>query len=550
MNRLRLTNNKPLIICIVVVATILFSILGFKIYEVRTTSYNDKKATEYIERDLQYIDSNKAEDRQKLIELSEERYLSPGVRGHVYERLSLFYSVDEAPVLYFDTLGKAQYYLKKGDDIDTLVNIYADLSNYYYTHSEVGLAQDSLNRLYSLTSVEALNSFQQKSYICRLQGILDIKNGNYAAAEEQLLKSISYVYEDPDEALYGPSYIAISEVALANLYYHTEKYDICRELVEKYADSALFTQEIFADILARDFIIPYYTVAIDINIHDDNIPVVEPLILKFIDKCEGFGYRNIELEQLIFMQENMPAANPKFNRKMVETIADCYRIINEDLYHRQAVFADSQIDFSKQNIEDRENAAKASQKELINLLIFIFVVLFLLFFILLIFTQSNTDALTKVRNRRSLKNRLNLYKRLNKDYSAIMIDIDNFKSVNDTYGHEMGDVVLRGLGKILLNEQHDGFVPYRYGGEEFVLLLNEYNVKKTLYTAEKVRIAMNNLDFEGIDRKITISLGVGFKNPDDNDGIKQADMNLYYSKHHGKNVVSYSESGESVLFKS
>lgn len=550
MNRLRLNNNTPLFICAVIAAAILFTTLGFKVFAVRMTDYNDKKATEYIEKDLQYIDSNEDDEKTKLVELSEERYMSPEVRGHVYERLSLFYSVDETPVLYFDTLGKAQYYLEKGNDLDTLANIYADLANYYYTHSEIGLAQDSLDQLYSITDVEYLNSFQQKSYICRLQGIFDTKNGNYTEAEDQLLKSIEYVNNDPGEAFYGLSYIAISEVALANLYYQTGEYDKCRELVDKYADSEFFTQEIYADILARDFSIPYYTVAIDINIHDGNIPPVEPLILKFMDACEYFGYRNIELEQLVFLKENMPADNPEFNKKTSDTISECYKYINEDLYHRQAIFADSQIEFSKQNIVDRENAEKTSQKEIINILIFIFVVLLLLFFIVLIFTQSNTDALTKVKNRRSLRNRMNLYTYLHREYSVIMMDIDNFKSINDTYGHEMGDVVLRGLGKILLEEQHEGFVPYRYGGEEFVLLLNEYNVEKTLYTAEKVRIAMKNLNFEGIDREITISLGVGFNNQDESGGIKQADDNLYYSKHHGKNVVTYSKSGESVFYKS
>lgn len=539
MNRFRLNNNSTLLICILITVAILFSALSVKLFAESATDYNDKKATEYIDKELQYIDSNKNEDKKYLYKLSEERHMSPKVRGRVYERLSLFYSVDDTPVLYFDTLGKAQYYLEKGNDIDTLANIYADLTNYYYTHSEIGLAQDSLNRLYSLTSVEDLNSFQNKSYICRLQGILDIRNGKYTEAEDQLFKSIAYVYDDPDEALYGQSYIAISEVALANLYYQKGDYDKCRELVDKYVESSLFTQEIFADILARDFVIPYYTVAIDINIHDGNISVVEPLILKFMATCEQFGYRNIELEQLIFMRENMPSDNPQFNKKTSDTISECYKYINEDLYHRQAIFADSQIDFSKQTIVEKENAAKASQKELINLLIFILIVLFLLVFTFFIFTQSNTDALTKVKNRRSLKSRLNLFNYLHKDYSVIMIDIDDFKSINDTYGHEMGDVVLRGLGKILLNEQQEGFVPYRYGGEEFVLLLNEHNIPKTLNSAERVRIAMENHDFEGINRKITISLGVGFTNQNENGGIKQADDNLYYSKRHGKNVVTY-----------
>ena len=97
------------------------------------------------------------------------------------------------------------------------------------THSEPGLAQDTINQLYSISSIEALNSFQQKSYIHRLQGILDTENGNYSAAKEHLLKSIEYVNNDPGEAYYGPSYIAISEVALANLFYHTGEYGKCRE---------------------------------------------------------------------------------------------------------------------------------------------------------------------------------------------------------------------------------------------------------------------------------------------------------------------------------
>lgn len=82
-----------------------------------------------------------------------------------------------------------------------------------------------------------------------------------------------------------------------------------------------------------------------------------------------------------------------------------------------------------------------------------------------------------------------------------------------------------------------------------MLVLNEYSVQKTLHTAERIRVAMENLSFKGIDRTVTISLGIGFGTQAEDDVIKQADDNLYYSKHHGKNVVSYSKSGETVLYK-
>lgn len=549
MNRIHLQKNRIFVIGIFLVALLLFGILCSKIYAVRMMDYNDKRAMDYINNDLQYIDSNAEEEKKILTEFSEEKYLSPEVRGHIYERLSLFYSADDSPVIYFDLLGKAQYYLEKGNDIETLSNIYADLANYYYTHSEPGLAQDTINRLYAICNIDELNSFQQKSYIHRLQGILDTESGNYIEGEEHLLKSIEYANDDPGEAYYRPSYIAISEVALANLFYHTQEYDKCRELVDKYADSEFFTQEIYADIAARDFCIPYYKVAIDINIHEGDIPKVEPLIIRLIDTCEQFGYRNIELEQLTFMQENLPADDPEFDQKMIEKIAECYKYINEDLYRRQAIFADSQIEFSKRNIRDNESAEKVSQKGIIKMVFFILIVSFLLCIILIIIRQSNTETLTKVKNRRSLRFKLNIYNRMHKAYSVIMIDIDNFKSINDTYGHDVGDIVLRGLGRILLSEEHDGFCSYRYGGEEFVLLLNECNLQKTLNTAERIRVAMGNLSFEGIDKNITISLGVGLRKQEADDGIKEADDNLYHSKRNGKNVVSYSKEGKSVFYK-
>lgn len=550
MNRRSLHINKLLYICFAIVVVILVFLIFSRLYIAKMTSYNDKKAMNFIDESLQYVVEISEDEKNTLIQLSEEKYLSPEVRGHVFERLSLFYSPDSTPVLYFDTIGKAIYYLEQGNDVITLSNIYADIANYYYMHSDSSLAQDTLNQLYALTSIDDIDNFQQKSYLHRLQGILDTVNGDYDIAQEHLLRSLEEVGNDPGPALYGPSYIAISEVNLAALYYKTGEYDKCLELVNKYEDSEFFTTDIYEDILARDFKIPYYKVALNIRTHNNEIPKVEPLIISFMELCEKYNYRNIELEQLTYMQENLPAKSPEFDQRMIEKISECYNYINQDLYHRQAIFSDSQINFSKQNTLEKEKEQAETRSQRVKLWISILLFLVFLLVIALIFTQSNCDALTKVGNRHALNRILFLYNRFNKGYSAIMIDIDNFKSVNDTFGHDKGDDVLRGLGRILLSEKHDGFTPYRYGGEEFVLILNESDEKKALHTAERIRVSMGNMVFDGIDRQITISIGVGFPHAAEVDVIKEADNNLYYSKNHGKNVVSYNKSGETVLYKS
>jgi len=130
-------------------------------------------------------------------------------------------------------------------------------------------------------------------------------------------------------------------------------------------------------------------------------------------------------------------------------------------------------------------------------------------------------------------------KRYGKTFSVVMCDIDYFKNVNDTYGHQMGDMVLRTLGKSLQENIREVDVAGRYGGEEFVLLLPETPKEGAKVTAERLRERVAQLEFEKIPG-ITISLGIATF-PEDADNIDQliqcADKALYQAKHDGRNRV-------------
>ncbi|KIM11480.1 MAG: hypothetical protein KU37_04525 [Sulfuricurvum sp. PC08-66] len=156
--------------------------------------------------------------------------------------------------------------------------------------------------------------------------------------------------------------------------------------------------------------------------------------------------------------------------------------------------------------------------------------------------QAYMDELTKIGNRKAfvkhLKEQLALFKRYNTLFSLLMYDIDDFKQVNDTYGHAVGDEVLIGIAHTItpIIREHDGH--FRIGGEEFVILFPQTPLEQALPVAQKIRQAVEKLHIiEG--RSVTISVGVAQANAEDTfeSLFARVDALLYKAKHQGKNSV-------------
>ena len=153
---------------------------------------------------------------------------------------------------------------------------------------------------------------------------------------------------------------------------------------------------------------------------------------------------------------------------------------------------------------------------------------------------SQLDTLTQIANRFSLdismQNRYDIYLRHKKVFALILIDIDNFKSVNDIYGHLVGDEVLKEVSQLIKNNIRDTDIFGRWGGEEFMIICEETDCAGAYELAEKIRIVMENKGLATVGRK-TISLGIA--QIEDNitimEFIKRADDALYYAKDNGKN---------------
>ncbi|MDH4161593.1 MAG: response regulator [Nitrospirota bacterium] len=164
------------------------------------------------------------------------------------------------------------------------------------------------------------------------------------------------------------------------------------------------------------------------------------------------------------------------------------------------------------------------------------------------FHHSVTDSLTGLYNRFYLKSVMQrtmaLSKRFHRRHCLFMVDIDDFKSINDTFGHLAGDSVLKEMGAILREMVRTCDIAVRYGGEEFAVLLTDSNMEGAYQFAERLRQRIQACRLEGIgDRIITVSIGVAEFRPHDvrlEDIIKRADDALYVAKKAGKNRVARS----------
>ena len=173
-----------------------------------------------------------------------------------------------------------------------------------------------------------------------------------------------------------------------------------------------------------------------------------------------------------------------------------------------------------------------------------------------ILKHATLDALTGFNNRRQLEERIkqevSSAKRQKRNLCAIMTDVDFFKSANDTYGHAVGDLVLKTISRVIKMQLRDYDIAGRYGGEEFSIILPYTKLSEAQMVAERLRKAVEktkidiskvNSDVTEKNIGVTISLGVAEYSPDDDENtlLQKADKALYRAKENGRNRVEIYE---------
>ena len=158
---------------------------------------------------------------------------------------------------------------------------------------------------------------------------------------------------------------------------------------------------------------------------------------------------------------------------------------------------------------------------------------------------ARLDPLTGLLNRRAfmarIKNEEARFSRSKRSFCLLMADIDHFKLINDTYGHDAGDYILKELSRLMTDALRLQDSIGRWGGEEFLIMLPETEMNGAGYVAEKLRTMIEKHRFSYHEHQLSITVSFGISSYADsmniNDCLKKADDNLYLAKRHGRNRV-------------
>lgn len=257
--------------------------------------------------------------------------------------------------------------------------------------------------------------------------------------------------------------------------------------------------------------------------------------------------KNIAIQKETLLQEEKKIAEKEKGLKhLLSSHQEKQQAItkaNEDL---EAL--NKEIEAQNKNLVQKEGTISIQRIAIGAMLVLFGIIAFLIRYVVkqnrLLNALSRTDPLTGLLNRRVLMEQMDQeiqkYNRYQTPFSILFIDVDHFKMINDTFGHDKGDRVLKLIGALMNQHTRLTDVCVRWGGEEFMVLAANTDLKNSLQLAEHFRVAIENYDFE-IGRKVTVSVGISTMKRDQNkeEMIKVADMALYTAKATGRNRICY-----------
>ena len=243
---------------------------------------------------------------------------------------------------------------------------------------------------------------------------------------------------------------------------------------------------------------------------------------------------------MLAIEDRISPDNGEIHKNLSGHINALSREIIKNESNKYSHIVNSQVNDSKLSMAMSESITKKTNSRIaLTITSFIITCLIILLFVIIIL-NSKLDGLTLLYNRRTFNNDVDRIKHFRLQYAVIMLDIDNFKHINDTYGHPEGDKVLQKMGQLInsVSKNNTDIRGYRYGGEEFTIITTKNSFSRTMEIAETLRhnMAATTWPFDP-ELTITISVGVAFSNITE-DVVKKADENLYASKQRGKNKVT------------
>lgn len=528
----------------VLIAITVWDLVYSRIYVESARKRTHEQVYAYINEDLQYNETEYDTYLEQISALIELPHVSDSDKGHLYERMAQIYKFKGDTLSFYHTMGNALYYLEKGGNRSIAVNIYEDIANYYISECNYEQAENIIQNVYSLCPISDIDDPQVKSYAYRMEAILARHSGDLKSAISYMDESDRITEACSDQIWYA-SYIAINAATRAGIVFDEGRFDEAEAIIRDYRDSEFFTVPIFADIMTRDFSLPYYDTAVKLAAREKDEKELAVLLDKASKAASQYGFRRKELSIILDILEGDYDLSDQTRDKLTGTTLLIYSEITKAQSDEYAAMINSPLE---DGIHEQAALEREKQEQELAFSIYaitILITLTVITILTLVIRRSLTDPLTRIGNRRGLDYYLHLLRLLRRNIHTLMIDADDFKKVNDNFGHDQGDEVLKRIGSLLNTMKGRNNRSFRYGGEEFVMIIHNLDTNAVIRIAENIRrdIEWQTWDFP---RKVTVSIGLS-SGTASMETVRHADECMYHSKQNGKNAVTYEADGRKVI---
>ena len=544
MNFKRIINQKLYaFIIILLVINLLFgtgSSLFTKISEVKNQKIIDStigtKTTE--EPKSQPVSADKVYELLKLPSLTQRQ------KCDIYNELALDLYINNRIPEFLELIGYAIFYNEVCGKVEQSVYYYALLSQYYLelgadkSAYEIILTARRNRNFYSLEDPlirgQALHAYGR--FLLSESDFSDAKKAQAQMEEDAgiVSQTLPLLGENlTKRALAFKAYIMLQE----------GKADAASSLADELL-SRYYSPELENDhITVYDFLLPLYLIktqhalrkgdyksAIDFNNQYGHVAKKFDFLQKKI---------NLSKDVMFFLPTDMISEREEvYNELSRDT-----DLLAQKLLDDYTSITGEKLFATINNLKFKSERDTTNRRIRNNLFFAVSVLCIFMLILLAVYSETQIDGLTKLRNRRSLNIRIGRLASAGKKYSAIMIDIDNFKHLNDNFGHAFGDEVLKGISAFLISCEAHNVRCYRYGGEEMVVLLEHFDLEHAVRLSEHIRNEISMMKWSK-DVHVTASFGLGFEMPD---SLKEADENMYVAKQKGKNFTAYKKDGVQYL---
>lgn len=491
---------------------------------------NEKKAAELLSQ-ITYTEDHVEEDITKLEEFRHGHYLSDDTTGKIYKALAELSYMTGDDMIYNKYVATALFYLEGSQDKDSVVYLTNNYMGRLYANGCYTAAEDLLENLASNYEISDFPLDIQAAYYLSRADLAQMVGND---GDEFLREAQAAILLVPDSKEKNLNQAKL-DLLTARHEMVNDRWKEAQDILLNYSLEDSFGYEKDQVYVVCNFKIPYEELMTKLLLNEHEVAQAEKYMLDYISLCDQYQFRAMELNLLKYVNRHPDMKKLERAGSYDELERDVLQRNLNEITSEYAQILLTDMNNTKENLRLGQERDLRKQRGIFCGVIVLNVLLVSGLAALIIVDVLNRDGLTKLSNRKKYEALRLECDRKKIPYGFLILDVDDFKKVNDTLGHDQGDVVLSGIADIILQYVGRGIYGFRYGGEEMCVMFLNVPEKRVAEIAEEIRSKIEQQQF--VDQmKITVSGGLCMSEHGESVFV-QADRKLYEAKRSGKNRV-------------